>query len=259
MARKSKYEGMEGEVWGRWAIGGFSHRCNGHLFYECICECGNSKTISISSIVNGDSTSCGCYLREVRGKSSITHGKTETKEYNIWCTMKARCYNDKNGSFKDYGSRGISVCAEWLNSFQRFFDDMGECPEGLSIERIDNNGNYEPSNCRWATRQEQSLNRRSNVIMELDGKKQTESEWADELGISRNVLQHRRDRGWSDKDALTIPPQDKSHKWITFNGIRDTVTGWSKRIGGSTETLRQRLKHGWTVEKALTTPVGGTP
>lgn len=122
--------------------------------------------------------------------------------YGVWCAMLSRCRNPHNPSFERYGARGVSVCERWLR-FENFYADMGPRPAGLSIERKDNKGKYEPSNCVWATPTEQALNRRSNVMVTLGEKTQTASQWAHELGVGQKTIQQRLRRGWSAEKALT--------------------------------------------------------
>ena len=126
--------------------------------FECICDCGNIWIGYLFSLTTGKTISCGCYKYE----KNITHGKRYTKEYRAWLGMKQRCYYEKTINFKDYGGRGIKVRDEWRYSFDNFYKDMGDKP-GLeySLDRINNDGNYEPSNCKWATRDEQNKNRRN--------------------------------------------------------------------------------------------------
>jgi len=129
-------------------------------------------------------------------KHYVKHGQTGTRTYIAWVNMKSRCFNPNTIYFKWYGGRGITVCERWLD-FQNFFEDMGHCPDGMTLDRIDNNGNYTPENCRWATHKTQHNNRRRNRHITADGRTQTLQQWCDELGLSSHCLRDRLKRGES--------------------------------------------------------------
>jgi hypothetical protein len=135
-----------------------------------------------------------------------SHMKSKTKTYNSWMNLKQRCLNPKNPKFKYYGGRGIKVCNRWLDSFDNFFKDMGEVPPKGSIERINNNGDYSPENCRWATSKEQSSNRRSNKFITHNGETLGICEWSQRLGGSVSLITYRLQRGWDPIEAITTPP-----------------------------------------------------
>lgn len=141
------------------------------VLWLCKCKCGVEKIVSGPSLISGASKSCGCYQKEVVSILKTKHGMAYSREFRTWQDMKDRCYNVNNVRYCDYGGRGIIVCDRWRNSFENFYADMGDRPEGNSIERCDNDGNYEPGNCCWATRTEQNNNQRirSDALIFSDG------------------------------------------------------------------------------------------
>ena len=126
----------------------------------CVCDCGNTCSVDGRLLNKGHTQSCGCLKVDIATKHGHASRSSRSKEYNAWVDMKRRCFNKDYVQFKDYGGRGISVCPSWSDSFENFLADMGAAPAGLSLDRIDNDGDYEPSNCRWATRLQQARNKR---------------------------------------------------------------------------------------------------
>jgi len=171
----------------------------------CRCECGTEKLIATGSIRSGDTRSCGCLHKETAGAHLKKHGMFNRPEHTVWRKMVERCTSPKCKDFPRYGGRGVGVCAAWLESFANFYADMGPRPDGMSIDRIDNDGNYEPANCRWATKAQQSANRSDNVHIEHCGRRQTLTQWANEAGLRPGTLWHRIRAGWPAERALTTP------------------------------------------------------
>ena len=166
-------------------------------WWLCLCDCGTQKNIPATDMVQGKINSCGCEHAERIGNANITHGKSKSRTYKLWMAMRNRC--DRIN--QDYSCRGIVYDERW-KSFENFLEDMGEAPEGLSLDRIDCNGNYHKANCRWATREQQANNTRANVFIEWDGKRQTRSQWEKELGMQPTTLRSRIKAGWPMERAM---------------------------------------------------------
>lgn len=186
---------------------------HGHIYWLCICECGNEHIPTSGNLTNGSTKSCGCLAYESKSKRKTTHGMSKTPEYSVWCWIKDRCQNQNNPSYKNYGQRGIFICDIWNESFEQFFADMGERPTPAhTIDRIDNSGNYEPGNCKWSTRLEQANNKRSNTLINYQGKTLTLAQWSKHTGIHRNTLCNRINRlGWSIHKSMTHPVRKRGH------------------------------------------------
>jgi len=188
---------IQGERFGR-LVAVSKVKSSGRQKWNCYCDCGKAAIISYSNLMIGKTKSCGCLNLE----STTTHGKSRSKIYRSWIYMKSRCFNPKNTAYKRYGGRGISVCSEWLD-FSSFYEDMyASYFDGASLDRINVDGNYEKSNCRWATDKEQGNNKRNTKYLTIGGKKKTFSEWAALAGIKYDCLYSRIYRGHSAYEAV---------------------------------------------------------
>lgn len=168
--------------------------------WKCICQCGNYTFASSTQLNSGLKRSCGCLISITARNLMTKHGcaiyGSVSIEFAAWSSMKARCLKADHKAYKDYGGRGIKVCDRWLNSFQNFLEDMGKKPTPkLSLDRIDVNGNYEPSNCRWATHSEQRRNLRKNRYLEYKGRKMILADWAKELNCLDSRIYYQLNKG----------------------------------------------------------------
>lgn len=194
---------ITGETFGRWEVISYA----GKSKWLCRCSCGTFREVSKNSLVSGASTSCGCHIAEMRKGSAPpnkSHGLTNSPTWKIWRDMRTRCNNPNATSYSKYGGRGIRVCSRW-DSFESFLKDMGERPPSTSLDRIDVNGDYEPSNCRWATAKQQARNKRETTLLTFRGETKAINDWADELGIHYRTIRSRLNSGWSIEDALSKP------------------------------------------------------
>jgi hypothetical protein len=224
---KSESKVKEGDVFGRLTViaprAAVIQKAYHHL---CRCECGTEKLIMTSNLTLGKSKSCGCLAREVTGRRAATHGMSKTTEYQTWNRMWSRCTNPVVDRYPQYGGRGISVCEEW-RVFENFYRDLGPKPSAKhSLGRIDNNGNYCPSNCRWETPEEQHSNTSTNVFIEYDGLRLTIAQWGRRLGISEYTIGQRIRLGIKLPDLLR--PDRLGDRAITVDGVTMLTTEWMR-------------------------------
>lgn len=208
---------LTGQRYGRLLVLSFSHIGNhNRRFWNCLCECGVTKKVPMPSLRRGKSQSCGCIKHELDLIRRKTHGFTAERKkdrtYNSWMSMKSRCINPNESGYENYGGRGIKVCDRWLGEegFNNFLTDMGERPPNTTIDRFpDVNGNYEPSNCRWGTDDQQSRNRRNNRVIEYFGISMPLCEWAKLFKLTRGSM---------------------LSKYINRNGLDEAMAHYIKRL-----------------------------
>lgn len=188
------------------AVSRTERRRRGLVVWECVCDCGEIVHVTSTNLNLGLTRSCGCYQKDMQREAITKHGRARTPEYRAWVDLKTRCTSSSNSRWEGYGGRGIKVCDRWLESFENFYADMGDRPSVKhSIDRIDNDGDYCPENCQWATPKEQYSNRSTNRYLTYQGRTLNVTEWSAEIGISREVLYNRLSKGWSEERALTTP------------------------------------------------------
>ena len=222
----------------------------GQARWLCQCDCGGSTITTRYNLITGQTKSCGCILRSPKTT------ELDRRLSGVHSNMKARCSNPNNPHYKYYGGRGITVCEEWqhVDKFREWAYNNGYKP-GLTIDRIDVNGNYEPSNCRWITMQEQQFNKTDSHLITYKGETKCLAEWENQLGIDHRTILARLNNGWTVEQALFTPINNHLTK-ISYNNQTHTLTEWAIITNISVHTLHSRLNilH-WSIEKALTTPV----
>lgn len=221
--RAHNFVDRTGQEIGWLTVVGLAPKRGKKTYWTCRCRrCGNIKEVSVAALISGRQKSCGCLMRENNRTNRLTHGKRRTPEYEIWAAIKQRCSNPNNRAYKDYGARGIKMCERWLNDFTAFIADLGERPgKEYTVERRNNDGNYCPENCYWATDESQKNNRRDSVRITWRGETKTLTQWARLTGIDPKIVRSRiRNYGWSVDEALTTPanrrdrPLTEEEKWL---------------------------------------------
>ena len=228
-------------------------------YYKCRCDCGKKLYVREDHLLNGTTKTCGCVKKKRRTRT--IHGMTNTRSYSAWHNMLQRCENPKHEKHSRYGGRGIKVCERW-QSFPNFLEDMGECPTITgSIDRIDNNGDYTPENCRWATYKQQNNNRSDNCNFTYNGKTQSIQAWSEEYGINHQTLYNRlMTLGFSVEEALSAPTDKRGGAAVrdrpmyTYNGETRCLKEWAGILGINYQTLFKRISSNWPIEKAFAAP-----
>ena len=217
--------------------------------WRCSCSCGNTHDVLGSVLVKGLSRSCGCLRRDSTGPHK-THGMKGTKIYGIWNSMKQRCGNPNVLSYKDYGGRGIKVCRRWQR-FENFYADMGDRPEGKTLERRDNDADYGPENCYWAAKEVQVKNKRNNHFITANGETLILAEWARRLGCNPAAILMRLAKGMDEVEAVTKPIPSRPNSKLSDEDVRFirreypnfTMIALAAKLGVSKKTVHNVL-HG---------------
>lgn len=190
---------------GRWTVLSLSTIKGRYEFNLCRCICGTVRHVRTFELKAGNSKSCGCLNREISSQIHSTHGMSKTPEYVAWHNMIKRCNNPNVQCYYNYGGRGIKVCKRWMK-FENFIKDMGLRPSSAhSLERVNNNGNYKPSNCKWATRSHQNNNTRLTRMITAKGVTMSVTGWSVKMGLSRDCIWGRICRGWADEPSVLTP------------------------------------------------------
>ncbi len=195
---------LTGMVFGRLTVQHREGTKNKKVTWLCRCSCGSSLAVVSQNLLDKHTRSCGCLQRELVSKRTSTHRKSQSKIYDVWCKLVSRCQNEKDKSYASYGGRGITVCDEWLD-FSNFYNDMGDAPKNKSIDRINNDAGYSKENCRWATKHQQTDNRRVTLWLTHNGETRSLRGWADKLNLNYARIFHRYKKGWDSYRILFEP------------------------------------------------------
>lgn len=227
---------------------------------EAECGCGSVCEYDLDNVKRGNTTRCRECAIKSRAEKRATHKKSSSFKgedpegyatYTIWQAIKRRCNNESDVRFNDYGGRGISIDESWAVSFERFISDMGIRPSPRhQIDRIDNNGDYEPSNCRWATRKENARNKRNNVVLSARGMSMCVSEWSEILGVSQGVISARIRRGWSEERALFGDRHKKVYNTPEgqFKTLKEVQEFYSMSSSGVHSRFKSKNFPDWRIE-----------
>lgn len=253
MARKSLSEILGGRtVFGSYTVLGDGSPDPKNRRVLCRCSCGVEREVDAGKLRSGRSTCCkSCAAKSPDRITNLRHGMSKSSEYSAYRSMIKRCKNPEYHNYKDYGARGINVCSRWQESFESFINDMGLKPSREhSIDRVDNDGNYEPGNCRWALPVEQQANRRVTRKVVFGGEEVPVSILEKQAGLAKGVLSSRLDMGWSLERALSEPGRIKRPKYFVF-GEEMSTKQICERFGIQRQSFNMRLRQGWSAEDAV--------
>lgn len=249
---------VSGKRYGRLVAVSFQEFRGRTAYWLCQCDCGKEKSISIYSLKNGKTHSCGCLSSEMTSIRTRSHGRCKTPEYSVWAGMLARCTNTKTQSYKNYGGRNITVSEEW-KQFDNFYNDMGERPfKDAQIDRIDNDKGYSRENCRWATPKENARNTRRTKKVYYNGEERKLIDIIGEMELSKPTVLKRLYLGWPVEKAIEEPVS----KWtkndtviVFFRGKNRKLVELCKEFSISYNAVHKRIHNrGWDTEKAILTP-----
>lgn len=205
LLKAANIDDLTGNRYGNLVVSKLHPTTRGDAYFECICDCGNTKVIRGQELKSGKATNCGCLRKKVVPKNK-THGMSKTRLFKIWVGMRQRCENHNNHKYEIYGGRGIKVCNEWKEfiPFMEWAYSNGY-KDNLTIDRIDPDGNYEPENCRWANANQQARNTRQTVFLTYNEETKSAAEWSEITGIKLDTITRRKRDGWTDEKCLTVP------------------------------------------------------
>lgn len=244
------FKNLIGKKYGNLTVIGLSDKMSGRKSYwYCKCDCGNEIEVRSDNLTTGNTLSCGC-LKKAQDRINLTkfhrHKESRTKLHDTWVRIKQRCLNPNNKSYINYGGRGITVCKEWSESYENFRDwslNNGYA-DNLSIDRIDVNGNYEPSNCRWANAKQQANNRRSNLKITYNSETKTLMQWAEVFNLPYSAVTQRYKRGVRG-DELFAPLNTKyMPKVVYYNGESHNLAEWARIYNLNRRTVQERYNKG---------------
>lgn len=252
MAKKSLSEILGGrKVFGLYTVIGEGPENPKKRMVECRCSCGAVRVVAAEKLTSGRSTRCrSCANKSPARVTNLKHGKSWSPEYAAWRAMRNRCTNPRCWNYSDYGGRGISVCDRWMRSFDAFYADMGPRPDGLSLDRIDNEKGYSPGNCRWADKGEQQRNRRVSRSVVWQGRPRSVASLERKAGLPKGVLSARLDAGWSVERAIEEPATIKKPRHEVFGEVL-TTKQVCERYGVARQSFNRRLREGWSAEDAV--------